>query len=84
MSTTVVTVWAHPDKYEKDFNAVAAILTRYIDKRAPTLSVKVTSVGQTRPDKWQMTSDSHGISKGKVEFKKHSSEEYDSVLMTHH
>ena len=44
MSTAVATVMAHPDKYEKDFNTVIAILTQYIDKRAPTPSVKVASI----------------------------------------
>ena len=51
--TVVATVRAHPDKYEKDFYKVVAFLTQYIHKRAPTPSVKVTSVAQTRPAKDQ-------------------------------
>ena len=43
MSTAVTTVRAHPDKYKKDFDAVVAFHTQYIDKRAPKPSVKVAS-----------------------------------------
>ena len=41
LSTAVTTVRAHPDKYEKDFDAVVTFITQYINKRAPTPSVKV-------------------------------------------
>ena len=41
MSTAVAAVRAHPDKCQKDFDAVVAFLTQYIDKKVPTLSVKV-------------------------------------------
>ena len=51
MSTEVNIVREHSDKYEKDFDAVFAFLTQYINKRALTLSVKVAPVGQTRPAK---------------------------------
>ena len=44
MSTAVVAVRAHPNKYEKYFDAVVAFLTQYIDKKAPRQSVKVASV----------------------------------------
>ena len=47
MSTAVTKERAHPDKYKKDFDAVIVFLTKYINKRAPTLSAKVASVGQT-------------------------------------
>ena len=40
MSTAVATVRAHPNKYEKDFNTVVTFLTQYIDKKAPTPSLK--------------------------------------------
>ena len=40
----VATVRVHPDKYEKDFDAVVTFLTSCIDKRTPTPSVNVTSV----------------------------------------
>ena len=53
MSTAVATVRAHPDKYEKDFNTIVAFLTQYINKRPLIQNVKVASVGQTRPAKWQ-------------------------------
>ena len=48
LSTAVATIRVHPDKYKKDFNAVVNFLSQYIDKRAPTLSVNVASVGQSR------------------------------------
>ena len=47
----VAAVMVHTDKYEKDFHAIVAFLTEYIEMRAPTLSVKVASVIQTRPSK---------------------------------
>ena len=65
-STAVTTLRAHPDRYEKDFDAVIAILAQYINKRAPTLSVKIVSLGQNRPAKWQRTSTTSGAFKGKI------------------
>ena len=56
MSTAVATVRVHPDQYKKNFDAVVTILTQYMGKRAPTLSVKVAYVDQTRPDKQQKIS----------------------------
>ena len=41
LSTAVVAVRVHPDMYEKDFDAVVAFLTQYINKKAPTPNVKV-------------------------------------------
>ena len=70
MSTAVAIVRAHTDKYEKDFDAVVAFLTHYIEKRALTPSMKIASVTQTRPAKWQKTSITSGTFKGKVELKK--------------
>ena len=43
--------------------------------------MKVPSVTQTRPAKWQKTNASHGTFRGKIELKKYSPEEYDSMLM---
>ena len=51
LSTAVAAVRMHSDKYEKDFNAVAAFLTQYINKQGPTPSVKVASIAQTIPAK---------------------------------
>ena len=34
LSTAVVAVRVHPDKYKEDFDAVVAFLIQYIDKRA--------------------------------------------------
>ena len=82
MSTAVDAVRAHPDKYKKDFDAVVAFLSQYIDKRALTSSVKVASVRQRRPSKQQKTSATFGIFKGKIELKKDSREEYDAMLTT--
>ena len=48
LSTAVATVRAHPEKYEKNFNAVIAFFNQYIEKKAPKPSVKITSVGQNR------------------------------------
>ena len=47
LSTEVATVRSHPDKYEKDFNTIVNFLSQYIDKKAPTPSVKVDSVHRT-------------------------------------
>ena len=69
MSTTVAAVRAHPDRYEKDFDAVVAFLTQYIDKKTLTASNKVASVTQTRPAKRQKISTSHGIFRGLMEVK---------------
>ena len=66
MSTAVAAVRVHPDKYEKDFDAVVTFLTQCIDTRAPTPSVKVASVGQNRPAKQQRTSATHVTFKGKI------------------
>ena len=79
MSMAVATVRAHPGKYEKDFDTVVAFLTQYTGKKAPTSSVKVAFVTQTRPAKRQKTSTSHGIFRRKIELKKYSREEYDSM-----
>ena len=84
MSTVVATVRVHPDKYEMDFDAVVMYLTQYIDKRAPTPSVRVASVAQTKPAKWQKTNASHDTFKRKNELKKYSRDEYDSMLMAQH
>ena len=70
MSTAVAAIGAHSDKYKKDFDIVVAILTHYIDKKAPTPSVKVASATQTRPAKRQKTSTSCGTFRGKFELKK--------------
>ena len=79
LSTAVTTVRVHPDKYEKEFDAVVAFLTQYIDKRAPTPTAKIASVTQTRPAKQQKTSTNHGTFKGEIELNKHSREEYESM-----
>ena len=80
-STAVATVRLHPDKYEKDFDAVVTFLTQHINKKALTLSVKVASVGKTRPAKWQKTSANCSTFEGKIELMKYSREEYDSISM---
>ena len=76
----VAAVRAHPDRYEKDFDTVVTFLTQNIDKRAPTPSMKVASVTQIRPAKQQKTSASCNTFRGKIELKKYSQEEYDSML----
>ena len=48
LSTAVTTVRTDPDKCKKDIDAVVTFLTQYIEKKVPTPSVKVASVGQTR------------------------------------
>ena len=84
LSTAVTAVMAHPDKYEKDFNAVVAFLTQYIDKRASTPSVKVAPVAQNTPAKWQKTSSNHGTFRAKIELKKYSREEYNLMSTAQH
>ena len=84
MSTAVTAARAHPDKYEKDFDAVVAFLTQYIDEKAPTPSIKVAPVTQTRPAKRQKTSTSCGTFSRKIELKKYSKEMYDSMLVAQH
>ena len=83
MSTAVVSVRVYPDKYKMNFDAVVTIITHYIDKKGPTTSVKVASVSQTRPAKWQEMSAICGTFKGKIELKNYSRKEYDSISMTH-
>ena len=83
LSTAVTAVKVHSDKCKKDFDAVVAFLTQYIDKSSPTLSVMVVSVTQNRPAKWQKTNASSGTFKIKIELKKYSREEYDSMSITH-
>ena len=84
MSTAVAAVRIHPEKYKKDFDAVVTFLTQFINKKAPTLSVKVASVTQIRPAKRQKTSTSCGFFIGEIEFKKYSREEYDSMSVAQH
>ena len=74
----------HPDKHEKDFIAIVTFLFQYINKIAPTPSVKVASLVQSRPAKWQKTSATHGTFKGKVKLKKYSTEEYGSMSTLQH
>ena len=59
-------------------------LTQYIDKRALTPSAKVASVGQNRPAKQQKKYPSHGTFKGKIELRKYSREEYNSISIVQH
>ena len=81
LSMAVAEVRANPDKYKKDFNTIVTFLTQYIDKKAPTQSVNVT---QTRPAKPQKTNTSCSTFRGKIELKKYSQEEYDSMLAAQH
>ena len=74
----------HPDKYEKDFDAVVAFLTQYINKRSQTPSVKAASVVQNRPAKQQKTSASWGTFKKKIKLKKYFREEYNLMSTTQH
>ena len=71
LSTAVATERAHPDRYEKDFDAVVTFLTHYINKRGPPPSVKVASIVQTRPAKQQKTRAIHDTFQGKNELKKY-------------
>ena len=84
LSTAVAAGRAHPDRYEKDFDAVVAFLTQYIDKKALTPSVKVASVTQTSHAKRQKTNASCGTFRGKIELKKYSREEYNSMSAVQH
>ena len=79
LSTAAATVRAYLDMYEKDFNAVVSFFIQYINKRAPTLSVRAASVPKTKPAKWQKTNSSHGTLNGYIGLKKHSRKVYDSM-----
>ena len=63
-------VKAHPDKYEKDVDAVVAYLLQYVEKQGPTTSVEVASVVQSGPSNWQAASEAHGTFKEKIKLKK--------------
>ena len=79
LSTAVAAVRVHPDKYKKGFYKVVSFLTQYIDKKTLTPSMKVASVAQTRPAKWQKTHTICGTVKEKIELKKYSREKYNSM-----
>ena len=81
MSTTVNAVRAHPDMYKKDFDAVVTFLTKYINKKAPTPSVKVASIRRNRPGKRQKTYTAHFTVKEKIELNEYLREENDSMTM---
>ena len=59
LSTTVAAVRAHPDEYEKDFDAVAYLLP-IINMHGPMLSIEVASITYSRPVKRQKTSPVYG------------------------
>ena len=84
LSNAVAAVRVHPDKYEKNFDAVVAFLSQYIEKKPPMPSMKVASVCQNRPTKQQKTNTTCGTFQGKVELKKYSREEYNSMSTTQH
>ena len=67
--------------YEKDFDAVVTFLSQHINKSAPTHSVKIASVGQNSPVNPQRTSPTRGTFQGKIELKRYSKDEYDSMFM---
>ena len=46
--------------------------------------MKVESVTQNRPAKWQKNNASNGAFKGKIKLKKYYREEYDTILTTQH
>ena len=48
LSTAVAAARVHPNKHEKNFDAVVAFLTQYINKRGPTPSVSLPL--SLRPD----------------------------------
>ena len=81
LSTAAAT--ENPDKYEKDFDAVAAFLTQYINKQKPTQSVNVVTITQNRPAKRQKIITSCDIFKEKIQLRKYSSEKYDSMSMVY-
>ena len=84
LSIVVAILRAYLGMHEKDFNAVVTFLTQYINKRAPTMSVKVASVGQTMPTKRQKTNVSSGTFKRKIYLKKNFRQEYNSMSTAHY
>ena len=79
LSTATAIVWVHPDKNEKNFDAVVIYLSQHFDKRGPTPCIKIVSIAQTWPIIKQKTSTASGTIKRKIELKKDSREEYDSM-----
>ena len=69
---------------QQDFDAVVAFLTQYNDKQEPTPSINIDLVTQIRSAKQQETSTVCGTFKGKIELKKYSSKEYESMSMAQH
>ena len=79
LSTAVATVRTHLDRYNKDFDVVVTFLTQYINRKAPTPSVKVASITQTRSAKRKKTRASYNIFRGKIELREYFKKEYDSI-----
>ena len=79
LSMAVAAVRTHPDRYDTDFGTILALLSQYIDKKTPTLSVKVLSVTETSPVKRLKTSAHRCTFREKIELKKYYREEYDSI-----
>ena len=47
ISIAIFAVKAYPDKYEKNFDAVVAYLSQYVEKGGLTMSVIVVSITQS-------------------------------------
>ena len=80
----VLDVTSYPQQSMQSGCTKVTFLTQYIDKRAPTVSVKVTSIMQTRPAKQQKTNTRCGAIKGKIQLKKYAGVDYDSISMGQH
>ena len=70
LSTAVAAIRVQPDKYKKDFNTLVTFLSQGIDKKAPSLSVKVAYASQNRSTKQKKANATCGTIKGKFELKK--------------
>ena len=66
-STEGITVKAHPDRYEKEIDAVVAYLSQYVKKWQPTMSVEVSSIAQGWPNKIQKNSETFSTIRGRSE-----------------
>ena len=75
-STVIVTARSHPDKCEKDFNAVVTYLLQCIEKGRPIPSIMVVSITQTRPVERQKIREANDTFKGQNDVKEYSRSGY--------
>ena len=63
---------AHPDKYDKNFDALLACLFQHVEKQGPMMNAKVASVSWLRLVKRQKISQAHRTIRRGIELTKYS------------